>query len=600
MGTPKFAPLLIATIALAILNLSTAQHATAGDPFESSNAGIRNILISKPVMNRAGTVGMFGTETCVPNGSYETNRSESHLAVDPTNPNHMLGSSKFFFAATDPYSFSRTNGQYVDWSGEYQFHNGYYDILNAAPGATDIIPGYTCADATPLNGKTTNYDIATDPVIAFDRQGNAYAFQLAFKWTDGTNGVYVSKRTPDGKWGAPVQVDALGTSGLGLGHEFDKQWIAVDNTGGSRDGNIYVIYVDFSWQNGRIKFARSTDHGATFSKIVTLSTTDGNGGAHGQLPQIGVDGRGFVYAVWNGNFQGNFKGQGSLLVDVSEDGGETWQGPFDAIDFSGEGTGTPGTFNGRIIQNTTFREGIPYFFTADPHGTHVYAVEERWSDPDTTKPGFLNVWINRGTYDSATKTMKWEKIGKVNDNTTATDSFQPSVAADNGTVVAAWYDRRLACGTDASYFTRPGATNYCVNSGVQFYKETENGLQKLGTNLRASAATWDPQQPGDWFDKGVGNLPHSQFGSCFSSGVQGQICVTFIGDYFGLALANGNAYILNISTAPQFNTTRTLRPADRSWWNTTAGSIQQQEEATRGVTNFYQQQVLQVLPIPKR
>ena len=580
------------------VHITSVREASAAGSFETSNVGIPNILVSTPVVHRAGTVGMFGTETCVPDGSYETNRSESHLAVDPTNPSHMLGSSKFFFSAIDPFSFSATHGQDVDWSGEYQFHNGFYDLLDEAPNGTDLIPGYTCVDPIPVKGKTAFYQSTTDPVMAFDTQGNAYAFQLAFNYTDGTNGVYVSKRDPSGAWGPPVEVQALGTSGLGRGHEFDKQWIAVDTTAGPFQDTIYVIYVDFSTQNGRINFARSTDHGATFSKKVTLSTTAGNGGAHGQLPQIGVDSRSFVYAVWNGNFQGNFKGQGSLLVAVSEDGGDTWQGPFDAVDFSAEGVDTPSTFDGRIIQNTTFREGIPYFFTVDPQGTHVYAVEEHWSNPDTTQPGHLDVLINRGTYDSVTKTMTWEKVGLVNDNTTETDSFQPVVAAHNGTVVAAWYDRRLPCGTDASYYIQPGATNYCINTGVQFYEETATGLQKVGTNVRASATTWDPQQPGDWFTKGVGNLPHSQFGSCFSPGVQGQICVTFIGDYFGLALANDKAYILNVSTAPQFNPTRTIRPADRSWRNATAGAVQEQEETAQGVTNFYQQQVLQIVPKP--
>jgi hypothetical protein len=580
------------------VQITNVREAIAAGSFEKSNVGISNILVSTPALNRAGTAGMFGTETCVSDGSYETNRSESHLAVDPTNANHMLGSSKFFFSATDPFNFSATRDQYVDWSGEYQFHNGYYDILYEVANGNDLIPGYTCVDAIQIKGRTAFYQATTDPVIAFDTQGNAYAFQLALNYTDGINGVYVSKRDPSGGWGPPVEVQTFGTSGLGRGHEFDKQWIAVDTTTGSHRDAIYVIYVDFSTQNGRINFARSTDHGATFSKKVTLSTQAGNGGAHGQLPQVGVDSRGFVYSVWNGNFQGNFKGQGSLLVAVSEDGGDTWQGPFNAVDFSAEGAGTPGTFDGRIIQNTTFREGIPYFFTVDPHGTHVYAVEEHWSNPDTTKPGHLDVLINRGTYDSPTKTMTWEKVGLVNDNGAETDSFQPIVAADNGTVVAAWYDRRLPCGTVASYYTQPGGTNYCINTGVQFYDETRTGLRKLGTNLRASATTWDPQQPGDWFNKGVGDLPHSQFSSCFSPGVQGQICVTFIGDYFGLALANDKAYVLNVSTAPQFNTTHTIRPADRSWWNATAGSIQEQEEATKGVTNFYQQQVLQIVPKP--
>src|SRR5262249_50825976 len=100
MHHKKFAGLL--TLALLFILLAIgARSANAGGGFESSNAGIVNRLASTRVLNRAGTAGMFGTETCVANGSYETNRSESHLAVDPTNPNHMLGSSKFFFSATD-------------------------------------------------------------------------------------------------------------------------------------------------------------------------------------------------------------------------------------------------------------------------------------------------------------------------------------------------------------------------------------------------------------------------------------------------------------------------------------------------------------------
>jgi hypothetical protein len=52
-------------------------------------------------------------------------------------------------------------------------------------------------------------------------------------------------------------------------------------------------------------------------------------------------------------------------------------------------------------------------------------------------------------------------------------------------------------------------------------------LRPLGHNIRASAATWDPQQ---------------------------QLVVTkggdgFIGDYFGLALTNSNTFVMNVSTA---------------------------------------------------
>lgn len=572
-----------------------AQVTLGAANFEASNAGIFNRVVSTPV-GAAGSVGFGDQERCA-TGSYETNRSESHLAVDPTNPLHLLGSSKFFFSAIDPFpaSLSGTSGQFVDWSGEYQFHLGFYDLLNATLVGSGLIPGYTCADLLSLSGKTINgFQATTDPVTAFDTQGNAYAFVLGFDFSDSLNGVYVSKRAPSGSWGTPVQVDGfVGQSGLG--HEFDKQWIAVDTTNGPRKDNIYVIYVDFSVAAGRIKFARSTDHGATFSTPNVIGTLDT---PHAATPQIGVDSRGIVYATWLGNFKGAFKGQGSLVTVVSTDGGNTWQGPFDAVDFSVATTGTPGTFDGAIVQNTTFRFGLNYFFATDPHGTHVYAAENRWNT-DPSLAGFYNVILHRGTFNPVTNQMTWETIGQVNDNTTPTDSFEPAVAADQGTVVVAWYDRRLPCGSTATYFTRPRATNYCINTAVQFYREAAAGLQKLGANIRASAATWDPQQPDDWLNKGVGDLPHSEFNACFSASVQGQICISFIGDYFGLALANGNAYILTVSTAPVFNASSAvpvIPPAFR-FWNATAQSFAAQEAQT-GLTKFYQQQVLQIVPIP--
>jgi hypothetical protein len=572
-------------IVLVVFPWSPRMSLGAGS-FESSNAGIANGAVGTLVPG-AGSAGFGTEEACVPRGSYGTNQSESDLAVDPTNPAHLLGGAKFFFSATDPLppSVSGTSGRFVDWSGEYQFHVGTYDLMvskSAVTTGSALVPGYTCVDPHP-------FDATTDPTFAFDTAGNAYAFVLGLNFNNTINGVFVSKRTPAGVWGAPVQVDAsLGR--FGKGHSFDKQWIAIDTTGGPRRDSIYVIYVDFSTSVGRIKFARSTDHGATFSKPVVIGTLNS---PHAATPQIAVDGRGFVYATWWGNFQGNFAGQGSLIVAVSTDGGNTFQGPFDAVDFSVATTGTPGTFDGQILQNTTFRFGLNYFFAADPHGTHVYAAENRWST-SPAQAGFYNVILHRGTFDPATHHMIWETIGRTNDNTTATDSFQPAVAADRGIVAVAWYDRRLPCGREVGYFTRPGAANYCINTAVQFYLDTGGGVTKLGANVRASGATWDPQQPGDWLDVGVGDLPHSEFDACFDASVQAQICVTFIGDYFGLALANGAAYILSISTAPQFNTTGPLAPPAYRFWNSTAQADAQKEPPT----TFYQQQVLQIVPVP--
>ena len=119
----------------------------------------------------------------------------------------------------------------------------------------------------------------------------------------------------------------------------------------------------------------------------------------------------------------------------------------------------------------------------------------------------------------------WSDPIQVNDNVSPVDEFQPnlSVAAD-GTVSNAFYDRRLLCpeagtpeGTGAGIGPTPfdpaasGASNYCVNASVQFYRPD---LTAIGNNVRLTEHTWDPQL----------SSPHP--GN--PNGTE-----TFIGDYFG-------------------------------------------------------------------
>src|SRR5436309_11919127 len=80
--------------------------------------------------------------------------SESDIRVDPTNPNHLIGSSKWFVSAEG-----------------YNHLLGFYESFNG--GATRTvqlhIPGY--------EGWTDN----TDPVGAFDGYGNYYELILTYQ-----------------------------------------------------------------------------------------------------------------------------------------------------------------------------------------------------------------------------------------------------------------------------------------------------------------------------------------------------------------------------------------------------------------------------------
>lgn len=70
------------------------------------------------------------------------------------------------------------------------------------------------------------------------------------------------------------------------------------------------------------------------------------------------------------------------------------------------------------------------------------------------------------------------------------------------------------------------ATNYCINSSVQFYTAS---LVPIGHNIRASQHTWDPQ---------LNSMKPSGIGA-----IEG-----FIGDYYGNITSGSIDYTTSVST----------------------------------------------------
>jgi hypothetical protein len=244
------------------------------------------------------------------------------------------------------------------------------------------------------------------------------------------------------------------------------------------------------------------------------------------LPHVAPDGSVWTTTTNNPSAQ-NF---GTADVDLiwSTDGGDTWQGPLPVVKDIAAPT----------YQNTTFREGIVNTFTVGPAKVHGnYPLYVSWEDGSS---GLSNVYL-AASYDRG---LTWTQPIRVNDNPGATEALQPNLdVAPNGTVVDAFYDRRLACaaaGTDDAIragiaydpgtSASPGApyarANYCVNTAAQFYRPN---LTPSGHNVRLSAHTWDPQ---------LSALRPSCI--CSSS--------TFIGDYFGVASVAGFTYTTSVST----------------------------------------------------
>jgi len=171
---------------------------------------------------------------------------------------------------------------------------------------------------------------------------------------------------------------------------------------------------------------------------------------------------------------------------------------------------------------------------------------------DSVTPAPSNPYVAKTNSDivvsqSFDRGQTWSAPIQVNDNANPNvDEVQPNLtAAANGTVSVAFYDRRLSCPQAGSAeaigaglvldqqnsryggsLPPYGASNYCVNSSIQFYGSL---LRPLGGNIRISQHSWDPQL----------NSPRPS-GIPSSEG--------FIGDYFGNATSGSSSLTSSVST----------------------------------------------------
>jgi hypothetical protein len=172
---------------------------------------------------------------------------------------------------------------------------------------------------------------AGDVSVTFDDRGAAYLCYLVFDklgstsyWRHGAgrNGVYV-RRSPDGgatwdKTPSPVRVWYTGTE-PGMQFEDMPRIFADQSPASPHAGNLYVGWIEWQLDKSIMLFARSTDHGKTWSAPIRISTQagfprDDNGnvvGFHGV-----VDAEGTIYAVWNWGL--------TIVMATSRDGGGTF------------------------------------------------------------------------------------------------------------------------------------------------------------------------------------------------------------------------------------------------------------------------------------
>jgi hypothetical protein len=266
---------------------------------------------------------------------------------------------------------------------------------------------------------STNLLDLGDGVACVDRSGAFFvAFLRATDATFNSMSVQVARSTDNGTtFGAAVNAsDGIAAAGDSM----DKEWIAVDTTGGSTDGRLYVAFTRFLASGaGTLVTTYSTDHGATWATPQTVSPPVAGSAIH-QGASLAVAPNGDVYVAWLDRVGGN------IMLRKSTDGGATY---INSV--TGGGVVATIAMVGKL--NGGFEaESFPSI-AIGPDG-NVYISYHAAALPDQS-----NVYLTRSTDGG----LSWSAPLKVSDDTGTTDQFQPSVAVTSSNVVGVmFYDRR--------------------------------------------------------------------------------------------------------------------------------------------------------------
>ena len=331
---------------------------------------------------------------------------EPFLAVNPANPQHIV----------------------VAWMGYVPFNRIVIKTTVSFNAGKDWSPENYLPHTNALFG-------AADPSLAFDNSGNMFVCYIDFSTMIDSGVVYVRKSTDGGlNWGPPVEViDAHDDPGQ---YPVDRPWMAIDRSGGTHDGNIYITTMPPN-VFGPLQppfhpyFTRSVDGGNSFEPYQYLDSAGWLAGTMIQqpMPAPDVSANGTFHAVYpSWVFSQNLQPQ--YIIASSTDAGDSFT--YNTVFSTGE-----------VLSDSLAKRG--YLLKSNPvNPNHLV---------------FLNLGIDHGDadvfmYESFDAGVNWSSAIRVNDDPIANNRMQDLIWADfddDGDLVVSWRDRRN--GADSTYTT---------------------------------------------------------------------------------------------------------------------------------------------------
>ena len=382
-----------------------------------------------------------------PGVKYLNTEVEPSLAINPANPNNVVGSWQ-----QDRWSSGAAAGSGVGVS-----NNGGLTFT------ASVVPGLTkCSDGTIFSR-------ASDPWLTFDPNGNLYQMSLVeTKLASGGNtptGMSVSRSRDGGvTWGDPIFIANDTDTSLFN----DKNSITADPTNANY---VYAIWdrLDSPPGKGSLKssentsgyrgptlLARTTNGGASWEPARIIY----NLGTHNQTigNQIVVLPNGNLVNLFNlirNDNKGKIRGY-NVAVIRSSDKGVTWDSTATRVsDLQFVQVRDPDT--GALVRTGDI---IPEV-AVDRSSGKLYAV---WQDGRWSGGAHAHVAFSQSTDGGLT----WTAPTKIDAAPTNVDAFTPSIAvAANGTVGVAYYDFRnndSAAGLPTDYWFT-SCTSACTSPG---------------------------------------------------------------------------------------------------------------------------------------
>jgi len=342
--------------------------------------------------------------------NYRNAEVEPWIAVDPTNPNHLIGVWQ-----QDRWQFGGSHGLMtgVSWDGGFTWNRTFAHFS-------------TCAGGTAANGG--NYERASDPWVTISPTHVAFQISLSFNFRDPNNAILVSRSFDGGQtWAEPVTL-LLDTGPLVFN---DKESITANPTNSrfvyavwdrvvsDNDGNVLA---DPTW------FARTKDGGDSWEPAHAIFDPGAGNGTIGN--QIVVLPNGTLVNVFTLIKDINsFTATLSIAIIRSQNKGLTWSRPITIATADAIGVIDPKT--GERVRTGG---GLPAI-AVDRETGALFVV---WQDARFSGKQRDGVAFSKSTDGG----LHWTTPVQIN-KVPAVQAFTPSIAVgDEGKVSVTYYDFR--------------------------------------------------------------------------------------------------------------------------------------------------------------